>query len=243
MEAAMNIELVPKCGARSVKFSSGSGLSIVATLISPLFAVLLSEYLTTQEKHQTTFALPIQDTDASRQEGQRPEPRLAPSLAKNSPSDHVPLWQAFPPKSEKQALAKKLIGRANETKNDPANQFATLRLAKDIATQASDGQAAFRAIDTMAETFHVDANAMKMAVLTKFASAAQKPAQHKSIAKQALKLVDQAVSQDHFMVASQLGKLALTEAKRGLDKELLAQAQGQMAEVAERVKAREHLAR
>ena len=91
----------------------------------------------------------------------------------------------------------------------------------------------------MAETFHVDADTMKMAVLTKFASAAQKPAQHKSIAEQALKLADQAVSQDHFMVANQLGKLALTEASKALDKELLAQAQGQIAEVAELVKARE----
>ena len=45
------------------------------------------------------------------------------------------------------------------------------------------------------------------------------------------------------MVASQLGKLALAEAKRGLDKELLAQAQGQIAEVAERVKAREQFSR
>jgi len=39
-----------------------------------------------------------------------------------------------------------------------------------------------------------------------------------------LKLADQAIGQDHFMVASQLDKLALAEAKRALDKELLAQA-------------------
>ncbi len=80
---------------------------------------------------------------------------------------------------------------------------------------------------------------MKMTVLAKFASAAQKPAQHRSIAEQALKLADQAIGQDHFMVASQLDRLALAEAKRALDKELLAQAQGRMAEVAELVKAKE----
>jgi hypothetical protein len=184
-------------------------------------------------------ALPIQDIGASRQESQHPEPRAEPSMSKDSPIDHVRLWQAFPLNSEKQALAKKLIGRVNETKGNPANQFVSLRLAKDIATQASDGQTAFQAIDTMAETFRIDANTMKMEVLTKFASAAQKPAQHKTIAEQALKLADQAVSQDHFMVANQLDKLALAEAKRALDKELLTQAQGQIAEVAELVKARE----
>jgi hypothetical protein len=114
-----------------------------------------------------------------------------------------------------------------------------LRLAKDIAIRASDGQTAFQAIDTMAETFHADANPMKMAVLTKFADAAQDPAQHKSVAEQALKLVDQAVIQDQFMVADQLGILALAEANRALDRKLIAQAQGQIVELAGLVKAKE----
>jgi hypothetical protein len=235
----MSIELAPKCGARSVKVSGGNGLAVLATLISPLFAVLLAQYLNTQEKHHTTFALPVQETDASRREDQHPEPRPEPLVAKDSPRDHVRLGQAFPLQSEKQAQAQKLIGKADETKGDPASQFVMLRVAKDIATRASDGQAAFRAIDRMAETFQVDAGTMKLAVLTKFSSAAQRPAQHKCIAEQALKLADQAISQDHFMVATQLGKLALAEAKRALDRDLLAQAQGQIAEVARLVKARE----
>jgi hypothetical protein len=239
----MNIELAPNCGARSVKVSSGNGSAVLATLISPVIAVLLSQYFNMQEKHQTTFALPVQDIDASRLEGQHPEPRLEPSVAEDSPRDHVRLRQAFPLASESHAPANKLVGRTNETKGDPASRFAMLRVARDIATQASDGQAAFQAIDRMAETFHGDANAMKMAVLTKFASAAQKPAQHKPIAEQALKLVDQAVSQDHFTVASQLGKLALAEAKKTLDRELVAQAQGRIAEVVELVKARERTTR
>ena len=86
----------------------------------------------------------------------------------------------------------------------------------------------------MAETFPVDADAMKMAVLAKFAAVAKQPSQHKSIAEQASKLVDQAVSQDRFMVANQLGKLALAEAKRAPDQELVAHAQDQMAQVRRR---------
>jgi hypothetical protein len=235
----MSIELSPNYDARSDKGSSGKGWSILATLIAPLFAVLLSHYLNTQEKRQTTFRLPIPEIDAGRQEGQHPELRPELSMAKDSPRDNVPLGQAFPVKSEKQAQAKKLIGEFNETKDNPASEFILLLLTKDIATQAGDGQAAFRAIDTLAEKFHADANIMKMTVLAKFASAAQNPAQHRSIAEQALKLADQAMGQDHFMVANQLDRLALAEAKRALDKELLAQAQGRMAEVAELVKARE----
>lgn len=236
----MSFELSPNYDARSAKASSGNGLSILTMLISPLIAVCLSQYLRTHENHQTTFALPVEDTVVCRQEGQHPEPRPEPSMAKDSPRDHVRLWQAFSLKSEKQALARKLIGKASETKDDPASQIALLRLAKDIAIQGSDGETAFQAIDAMAETFHVDANTMKMAVLNKFASAAQDPAQHKSIAEQALKLVDQAVSQDQFMVATQLGKLALAEAKRAPDMELVAQAQGQIVAVADLIKAREH---
>ena len=236
----MSFELSPNHGARTTRVFSVNGLSILATLISPLIAVCLSQYLHTHEEQHTTFALPVQIVDATRQEDQHPGPRPESAMAKESPRDNVPLWQAFPLKSEKQALAKKLIVKANGAKKDPASQFAMLRLAKDIATQANDGQTAFQAIDKMAETFHADADAMKMAVLAKFASVAKKPGQHKSIAEQALKLVHQAVDKDHFMVANQLGRLALAEAKKALDRELLAEVQGQIAEVAELVKAREH---
>lgn len=233
----MNIELAPNCGARSVKFSSGNGLSIVATLISPVIAVLLSQYFTTQEKHQTTFALPIQDAAASHQENQPPESCPESSTATDLPTNPVRFRQAVPLKSEKQLLAKKLVGPANET-IDPASQFMLLRVAKDRAVKTGDGETAFRVIDAMADTFRVDANAMKMSVLAKFASAAQKPAQHKSIAEQALALADQAVRQDDFMVAHQLGKLALAEARRAADRELLARAKDELLEVAQRVKAR-----
>jgi hypothetical protein len=235
----MGAELSPNYDARSDKGSSGNGWSILATLIAPLFAVLLTHYLNDQEKRQTTFKLPIPDIDAGRQEAQHPEPRVELSMSKDSSGDHVGLGQAFPVKSEKQDLAKKLMGGVNETSDNPANRLVSLLSIKDIATRAGDGQTAFRAIDTLAEKFQVDANIMKLTVLAKFASAAQKPAEHKNIAEQALMLADQAIGQDHFIVASQLDKLALAEAKRAPDRELLAQAQDRMAEVAELVKARE----
>jgi hypothetical protein len=239
----MNLELASHYRARSDRGSSGKVLSTLATLIAPLFAVLLSHYVNSQEKHQTTFALPVQYTDVGSQQVQFPEARPELSMGNESPEEHIHMRQEYPLKSEKQTPAKKLLDRANETKDNPASQYVMLQLAKDIAIQANDEQTAFQAIDRMAETFHVDANTMKMAVLSKFASAAHKPAQHKSIADEALKLADQAVSQDHFMVANQLDKLALAEAKRASDMELLAQAQAQIAVVTELVKAREHISK
>jgi hypothetical protein len=239
----MYFELSPHCGARSAKGAGGNGLSILATLISPLIAVCLSQYLHTHEKPRTTFALPVQDNRANCQETPYLEPRQEPSPAKDSPGDHVELPKVSAAKSERQVLARNLIGKASDTKEDPASQFMMLRVAKDIAVRARDGQTAFQAIDSITQTFHGDAIAMKLAVLTKFAATAQKPGQHKPIAEEALKLADQAVSQGQFMVATRLGKLALTEAQRAHDTELLAHAQGQIVEVADMVKARELHAR
>ena len=233
----MSFELPPTCGARSDKVFSGNGLTILATLISPLLAVCLTQYLRIQEKHHTTFALPVQDAAPSLPAAQHPEARLEPcqGFAKRSRPTLASVCSA----TGEASLGQEAHGQGQRDEGRSSQPVCCCGLAKDIATQASDGQTAFQAIDTMAETSAVDANTMKMAVLTKFASAAQEPAQHKSIAEQALKLADQAVGQDHFMVANQLGKLALAEAKRAADRELLAQAQGQIAEVAERVKARE----
>ena len=143
--------------------------------------------------------------------------------------------------SEKQTLAKKLLDKASESKDDPANQFVLLRLARDIATQANDGQTAYQAINAITETFQVDAAKMKLAVLTKLAAAAEKPAEHKSIATPALNLLNQAVSQDDFTLADEVGNLAVAEARKARDKELIAQAQERVAEVAELAKAYEEV--
>ena len=143
--------------------------------------------------------------------------------------------------TEKQALAKKLVGKANESKDVPASQFVLLRLARDIATQAGDGQTAFKTVDTMAETFQFDVLAMKTVVLTKFTTTAQKPAQHKSVSEEALKLVDQSIIQDNFTVADELGKLALAEAQKASENELVNQAQGRIDEIAELTKTYEEV--
>ena len=62
---------------------------------------------------------------------------------------------------------------------------------------------------------------------------------HKSVVEEALKLVDQALSQDTFTVADVFAKLALAEARRALDRKLLTRAEQRVAEVAELAKAYE----
>jgi hypothetical protein len=148
-------------------------------------------------------------------------------------------WTAAKAATEKQALAKKLLGKASESKDDPASQFVLLRAARDIAAQASDRQAAFLAIDAMAETFQLNVLEMKLGVLTKLSSAAESPRQHNSISEEALALLDQALGRDDFAIADQLGKLALDEAQKADEKGFITQAQTRIAEVAELAKAYE----
>jgi hypothetical protein len=233
----MSFELSPN-RVRARRSSRGRGLSIFVTLISPLLAVLLSQLLNAQRKCQTTFAAPVPNLAMRAPEAACSEvrPELPPPA--ESPRTPPDAWQGFARQPQKQALAKKLMASASAAKDDPAIQFVMLRRAKDVATEANDGQTAFQAIDAMAETFHADADTLKMSVLAKLASAARKPTQHQSIAEQALKLGDQALGQERFMVASQLSKLDVAEARQSLDGELLAKAQGRITEVAEQVRAK-----
>ena len=176
-------------------------------------------------------------------------PKNAPVPDKNAQTEAMKLireiygdeYARAKSETEKQALAKKLLGKADETKDDLAARYVLLRLLHDVATQAKDGETAFQAIDTMAESFHVDAAEMRFDLLTKFASTANTPSQHKSISEQALKFTGEAVCKDDFATAGRLGEMALAEARKAHEKELITQAQSQAEEVAKAAKAYEEV--
>ena len=133
--------------------------------------------------------------------------------------------------SAKQALAKKLLLRANETENDPTSRYVLFRLARDIAILAADGQTAFQAIDGMDSHFQIDALEMKTATITKLAAIARTAEQHKSVVEKSLELMREAVPNNKFAVARQLSATALDEAKKLHDSGLIEQASKQNAEV------------
>ncbi len=123
--------------------------------------------------------------------------------------------------SEKRDFAKKLLHAADESKNDPASRYILLKLARDFAVQASDGLAAFEAIDQMAEQFQVDDVEMKMNVLGTLSKRARSPADHKSIGDEAAGLIDAAIAHDKIDLAAKLCELALPEARASRDPDLL----------------------
>ena len=137
---------------------------------------------------------------------------------------------------ERQALAKKILEKAEESGNDAAGAFVLFRLARDMAVQAGDGQAAFEAIEAMAERYVVDAVEMKSDVLTGFAKKARTPADHASLAEHLLNVIDDAVAEDKLAQAGELGKLALAEATKARDKELLVTTRARLKDVQQAAK-------
>jgi hypothetical protein len=145
-------------------------------------------------------------------------------------------WAAAKTAAQKQALAKTLLQKGKDTKKDEAGRFVLFRLSRDIATQANDGETAFRAIDEMDESFQIDPVEMKATVLTKFVGLAKTTEQHKSIAEKAIELLDQALTKDGFAVARQLVTVGLGEAEKAKDGSLSKLISERTAEIEELAK-------
>jgi hypothetical protein len=112
-----------------------------------------------------------------------------------------------------QALAKKLFSDAAKA-GKPIERYAMLRVARDIAAQGCDGQTAFQIIDELERTFQIDAVRMKAGVLYSLTKKVRLPADRKSIAQQALALVELAVARDDFELSGKLAEMALAEARK-----------------------------
>ena len=103
----------------------------------------------------------------------------------------------------------KALHAADDSADDPSGRYILLKLARDAATQATNGLLAFEAIDKMAEQFLVDDVDLKMNVLTTFTKRAKSPADHKGIGEQAAGLVDGAIAHDNLDMAVKLCELAV----------------------------------
>ena len=131
----------------------------------------------------------------------------------------------------KQALAKKMLDQGMQTKGNATHQYVLFEQARDLAVAAVDGELAFRAIDEMAAAFQIDAPAMKADLLGDFAKKARLPAEHKALADRALLLIDEAVAEGNFTLATEAGKLALAEANKSRDKDAIAAARAATKEL------------
>lgn len=142
---------------------------------------------------------------------------------------------------QKTTLAKKMIEKAMQSADDAASQYVLLKTARDIAAAGGDLATAFQAIEQLDRAFTVDALAMKAAVLAKVETAARQPSQLKSIAEEALGLIDDAVAADKTEILTELADLALAASRKLKDKDLLKQAQRRKKDVEQIVQAAEEV--
>jgi hypothetical protein len=138
-------------------------------------------------------------------------------------------------------FARNLIRKAEESKEDLAGRFCLLKVAKEAALRGGDFGAALEAVDGLSAIFQIDSLEMKLDVLTKAANRAASESEpgrsaqsYGRIAREALALLDVAISTDKFAYARSSGKLAGDAAKNARD-ELLTKRVSDRIEVMERL--------
>jgi hypothetical protein len=123
-------------------------------------------------------------------------------------------------KSDKAALAKKLVRTARETQ-DSADRYVMLRTAKTIATDTGQGALAFAAADQMASDFGLSASELKAEVIATAAKLVHGPDQKRALAEAALLVIDDAVREENFEAARSAGKQATQLAQSCKDKDFV----------------------
>ena len=121
-----------------------------------------------------------------------------------------------------QLLAKKLIDVAEKT-TEPAERFALLRKAGELASSSGNIDLMLRVVDEMAKSFELEPLGAKADALSK-ASEVATPAMSKSIVRSSLKLLDQALAARQVSIAQQLNRIAVAAAAKSGDALLIKQA-------------------
>jgi formylglycine-generating enzyme required for sulfatase activity len=143
--------------------------------------------------------------------------------------------------AQRVAVAMNVRKAARQGIADPAERFVLLRSARDIAAEAGDAAAAFAAIDDMAQTFAVDALAMKSETLAGMAEKVR-PENRGPLVDAALELIPQAMEAENFDVAKELAAVAGSLAGKVHDRDLSQRARAAQKEVADGMKAAEAVA-
>src|SRR5579862_4592731 len=134
--------------------------------------------------------------------------------------------------ADKITLAKKMLGQAIQTKDDPRAQFVLFREARDLCTQAGDVLTGMLAIDEMSKRFAVDPAAMKNTLLTLATKTAKTPEDFKGLAIVNLRRVEPLVTADDYEAAEKLVATVIAQATRTKDVSLLNRAAAKAKEIA-----------
>lgn len=133
--------------------------------------------------------------------------------------------------ADQQGLARKLLAKGSEAKDDANARYVLLREARDIAAGAGDVETSLKAVDELSRAFAVDGVALKLAALAKAAALAKDADSARSAARGYLSVLPDAVGRDNFEAASTAAAKAEPLAKAAQDVALSTRAQESRKEV------------
>ncbi|MGE0609059.1 MAG: hypothetical protein AB7O62_18340, partial [Pirellulales bacterium] len=122
---------------------------------------------------------------------------------------------------EKSRLAQKLLDRVRGTVGKPAEVYAGLELAIELAGEAADGKVAGEALDELGQQFRVDLLARRDEVMKDAIKRAKTPDDWKTAANAYRQLLNGAISEDRYDLAVKFGGKSLEYARKSKDNVLV----------------------
>lgn len=135
--------------------------------------------------------------------------------------------------ADRQALARKVLQQAGESKDDPNSRYVLLTEARRLATEVGDSETALKAIQELSNLYRIDGVALKQDSLATLVQSAKTAAELKTLASALLQLVDEAVAQDNFDAAEKAALAAVPAAQRAKDIAATSRAQAKAKEAGE----------
>ncbi|MCY2992247.1 MAG: formylglycine-generating enzyme family protein [Planctomycetota bacterium] len=115
--------------------------------------------------------------------------------------------------ADKLALAKEMLDTASKVPDGSADQYALLKIAKDVAAGAGDVPTTLGAVERLAERFDVPVAKLKAEALLALARQTSRSTQQKAVAEAAVKILDDLATADEYEAAISLCETAQTCAR------------------------------
>jgi hypothetical protein len=117
-------------------------------------------------------------------------------------------------------VAKKLIADAIATRDNPQDKYVMLRVAADTASAQADVATALQAADVLVSDYEVEPSPLKLRLVEQAAKATAPPAQRQQALRDALPVLDAAISDNKFGEVDSLVTMLLAAARRVNDREI-----------------------
>jgi hypothetical protein len=134
---------------------------------------------------------------------------------------------------ERLALALKLFRQAQETRDAPTDRFVLYREARDTAILAGNVPTTLQIVDSLGQEYAIDVLDAKVSALATIASSQSSPIANRHLAERFLSLVEEAIADDEYEIATKAADLAGTAAQRAQSSVLARFAQSRIESITE----------